>query len=386
MTSANQLSPAQARKLVLLSQGIHKEQQLGRGQSATLAAIKKLGYVQIDTISVVERAHHHTLWSRVSNYQKEHLDQLLAQGEIFEYWSHAAAYLPMRDFRYSLPRKQAIKNGEKHWYTVDDKLLKKVLSRVRAEGPLQSKDFKKTVDNTPANWSSSPTKRALQQLFMRGDLMIAKREGFQKVYDLPERVLPAKTDTRMPSEDEYLQHLVEQYLLAQGLGTPSQTGHLRKNIKPKLRDKCEQLADAGRIARVQVGDLEYFARADFAEVLSQPLSQQKIKILSPFDNLLIQRNRTQALFDFDYQIECYVTEKKRKFGYFVLPILWGQSFAGRMDAKIDRKTGVLTVHKLYVETKQKTQFLHQLHSALDEFCAFNGGSASQISEVIDLSV
>ena len=384
MHEATQISPAQARKLVLLSQGIHKERELGRGKNATLKAIQKLGYIQIDTISVVERAHHHTLWSRTQNYQHKHLNELQRSGDIFEYWSHAAAFLPMCDYRYSLPRKQAIDAGEKHWFRVEHKILDEVLARVTAEGPLQSKDFENT-DMIHTGWGDFKVgKRALEDLFMRGKLMISERKGFQKVYDLPERVLPEGIDTSVPTEEEFLHHLIFSFVQAQGLGTPSQVGHLRKGIKPKLLAACEQLVESGELVRLRTGGNEYFALAGFEQTLEQSLSRHKIKILSPFDNLIIQRDRGRDLFNFDYQIECYVTEKKRKHGYFVLPILWGHEFAGRMDAKIDRKTKHLTVHKLFVETKKRTEFLERLNPALAEFCAFNGGEQFTIKEIIDL--
>ena len=384
MPESHSISPAEARKLALLSQGIHKEGDLGRGQNATLKAIERLGYIQIDTISVVERAHHHTLWSRVNGYQPQHVDTLQRDGELFEYWSHAAAYLPMRDYRFSLPRKAAINAGEKHWFRVEKKVRNEVLARVRAEGPLQSKDFDNT-DRIATGWGDYKIgKRALEDLFMRGELMIAQRQGFQKVYDLPERILPAKTNTTMPSQDELLHHLITRFLGANGLGTPAQTGHLRKGIKQQLRDKCAAMHESGELVELVCKGQQYYALPESLAMLKKPLSRKKIKILSPFDNLLIQRDRTKQLFDFDYQIECYVTAKKRQWGYFVLPILWGHQFAGRMDAKIDRKTGVLHVHKLYIETPKPAEFRAALKPALDVFCAFNGGSKVVIGEVITL--
>lgn len=380
----SEISPAQARKAALVSQGIHLEHRLGRGKNATLKVIEKLGYIQVDTISVVERAHHHTLWSRALGYQKSHLEQLRADGDVFEYWSHAAAYLPMRDYRFSLPRKQAIRRGEKHWYEVEPELLSAVLKRVRDEGPMQSRDFEHTRKGAGGWWEWKPAKRALEQLFMRGELMIARREGFQKVYDLTERVVPAKTDTSMPTQEEFLDHLILGYLAAHGVGSPSQMAYLRKGIKPQITQRCRELAEDGSLIALKLNKADYFALANLEEILLTPLSQKKIKILSPFDNLLIQRDRTRDLFAFDYQIECYVPEKKRRFGYFVLPILWGHKFAGRMDAKIDRKSKVMTVKKLYIETKQEKEFLAALLPVLEQFCVFNGGEQFTIAQQTSL--
>lgn len=383
MPNSSSLSKAQASKLALLSQGLYKEHRLGRSSRATLKVLEQLGYIQVDTISVVERAHHHTLWNRTLNYAPQHLSELQAKGEVFEYWSHAAAYLPMRDYRYSLPRKQAIRDGETHWTATDEKLCAQVLERVANEGPLQSRDFENTRRGRGEWWDWKPAKRALEHLFMRGDLMIRERQNFQKVYDLPERVLPASVDTSLPTRDEYLRHLLLRFLKAHGLGTPAQAGHLRKGLKPDLNKAALELCEEGEVVQLRVAGTEYFARADFAEVLAQPLSRQRIKILSPFDNLLIQRPRTLALFDFDYQIECYVPAAKRRFGYFVLPILWGHRFAGRMDAKVDRKARHLYVRKLFVECHDKAGFLAALHKELDRFCEFNQADRWSIEQIVD---
>lgn len=377
------LSQQQARKLILLCQGIHKEARFGGGSKGTLKAIEQLGYIQIDTISVVERAHHHTVWNRVPTYQIEHLNQLAKEQQVFEYWSHAAAYLPMRDYRFSLPRKHAIKSGaHRHWHAKDKKLMQLVLKRIRDEGPLQAKDFeqKRPTKNT-GWWDWKPAKKALEQLFMEGDLMVTKRQGFQKVYDLSERVLPANCDTRSPSEAAFHEHLILRYLCANGIGTAAEISYLRKGIKASVQQRCEQLHEDGKLIHVTVGNdntQDYYALPTIEETLAQSLSRSKVKILSPFDNLLIQRKRTKALFNFDYQIECYVPAAKRQYGYFSLPILWGQNLVGRMDSKIDRKTGILHILNLAIEEdnigKRKSEFNQALQASLQDFLHFNKGN------------
>ena len=151
------LSIQQARKLVLLSQKLPPGKQRGKAIAATLSAIEHLGYIQIDTISVIQRAHHHTLWNRNPRYNPSHLEQLLSEKKVFEYWSHAAAYLPMRDFRFSLHRKQALANGdENHWYERDGRLMNSVLKRITDEGPLMAKDFEpdKKSEYKTGEWKS----------------------------------------------------------------------------------------------------------------------------------------------------------------------------------------------------------------------------------------
>ena len=214
------LSITEARKLVLLSQRIPPKKHAGKPVDASLSAIEQLGYVQIDTISVIQRTHHHTLWNRNPQYLSSHLETLMAEKKIFEYWSHAAAYLPMRDYRFSLPRKHAIKSGkDNHWYTRDEKLMKSVLKRIENEGPLMAKDFDTKVKRM-GEWQTRPIKQALENLYMQGELMIPYRVNFHKVYDLSERVLPDNIDTSIPGPEEHARFLITRYLLANGLGKP----------------------------------------------------------------------------------------------------------------------------------------------------------------------
>lgn len=378
MTTVIKLAPVQARKAVVMAQGIHKEHELGKGRNATLKAIEKLGYIQIDTISVVERAHHHTLWNRARGYSARHLDNLLDHKQVFEYWSHAAAYLPMRDFRYSLPYKEAVSNGAVHWYQCDPKLLNDVLQRVRQEGPLQARDFEHVRKGEAGWWEWKPAKRALEQLFIEGKLMIARRQGFQKIYDLPERVLPSWVDTRTPDTEEFYDHLIKQFLSANAIGTPAQIAYLRKGHKAGVQKRCRQLLEDGQLLAVTVGQQEYYASTELQNLLSKPLSRTKVKILSPFDNLLIQRKRTREIFDFDYLIECYVPAEKRKFGYFCLPLLWGQQFAGMLDAKIDRKSGLLEIRALHLQGAKQDDFVDALKPELHAFLEFNNGQSLKL--------
>lgn len=372
------LTASDARKLVLISQGIHRESDFKTGKAGVVDAVEKLSYIQIDTISVVERAHHHTLWNRLKHYHPSQLDSALNDRDLFEYWSHAAAFLPMSDYRYSLPRKHALANGETHWYKREPKEMAYVLDRIRAEGALQASDFAQQRSVRGGWGEQKPAKRALEQLFMEGELMITARQGFQKVFDLTERVLPEHIDSSTPSEQAFFDHLIMRYLSANGLGTAAEISYLRKKIKPGIQARCMELVKAGALQAVSVGDLKYFALSDYCSLLEKKLSRQKVKILSPFDNLLIQRQRMRDLFNFDYQIECYVPKDKRKHGYFVLPILQGQEFVGRLDAKIDRKTGHLSVHNLYIESNNADFVLEHLQPALQAFMRFNGGKTLEI--------
>lgn len=367
------LTLQQAQKLVLLAQQVPPPKQTGTAINATLSAIEHLGYIQIDTISVIQRAHHHVLWSRNPRYKESHLDTLVEQKKVFEYWSHAAAYLPMSDYRFSLYRKQAIARGEqKHWYERDHNLMDSVLKRIETEGPLMAKDFeykgKKRWD-----WGSKPAKRALENLFMQGDLMISSRKNFHKVYDLSERVLPNDIDKTVPTQEEYIRFLITSYLRANGIGQASEMAYLLKNTKPLVSSILKEMHLSGEVIQVEVNGISYFALPESLELLYKPLSRSKLKILSPFDNLLIQRKRMQELFDFDYQIECYVPETKRKYGYFSLPVIWEGKLVARMDCKADRKTSTLHIKHLALEPtlKKEDEFANALHKELSLFLEFN---------------
>ncbi|PZD72039.1 hypothetical protein C1752_03973 [Acaryochloris thomasi RCC1774] len=367
------LSIQQARKLVLLSQRLPPRNQAGHASAATLSAIEHLGYIQIDTISVVQRAHHHTLWNRNPRYKASQLEQLLADKQVFEYWSHAAAYLPFRDYRFSLPRKRAFATGKQsHWYERDEQMLKWVLKRIATEGPLMAKDFEHTGKKI-GEWKTKPAKRALEYLFMQGDLMVPCRVNFHKVYDLTERVLPEGTDTTMPEPEEYARFLITRYLYANGLGQSAEIAYLLKDTKPLVSATLEDMVSTGELLLVCVAGTLYHVLPASLELLSKPLARSKLKILSPFDNLVIQRQRMKALFGFDYLIECYVPKSKRQYGYFSLPILWDGRLVARMDCKNERNESLLHIHHLALEpTVLRTDALFlALRKELESFLQFN---------------
>ncbi len=368
------LSQDQARKLVLHSQQLPSSKTNGSALKATQAALEHLGYIQIDTISVIERAHHHTLWTRNPRYAPTQLDQLMADKTAFEYWSHAAAYLPTCDYRFSLPRKHAIKSGQQnHWYQRDERMMNYVLERIRVEGPLMAKDFDRDKQKT-REWQKKPAKQALDYLFMQGDLMIPERRGFHKVYELTERVLPADIDDKLPNADEHAHHLITSFLRAHGLAQENDFSYLLKNVKPTIKRVLQQMLHEKTLCQLQIGEATYYALPAVLTLLNKPLARSRLNILSPFDNLLIQRHRMRDLFNFDYLIECYVPAAKRKFGYFSLPILWDGKLVARMDCKAERKTCVLKIHNLHAEPwlRKTDEFMQALHKELPAFMKFNG--------------
>ena len=357
----------------------------GAGLSGTRNAIEHLGYVQIDTISVVERAHHHILWNRVPGYDPNHLNQLVSEQHIFEYWYHAASYLPMRDYRYALPRMMSIRNGENRYYSnVDAHLMNEILARVSAEGPLRARDLdtgKKGIKGNGSWWNWGASKRALDKLFMQGDLMVCQRNGMEKVYNLTERCLPEGIDLSMPTLNEYVTYLFNTTLRAHGVFTWKQLLHL-KTGEP-MRDAMRKVLDE----RIEAGEVQALIGLDNTNAPStyvdtKALEQAPaidaiaVKVLSPFDNVLIHRDRLRTLFGFDYKIECYVPAPKRVYGYFSLPILYGDRFVGRIDCKAHRAEQRFEVLSLNMEdgalsSLNQDPFFPTLNDELQRLADFN---------------
>ncbi|WP_404307413.1 winged helix-turn-helix domain-containing protein [Neorhodopirellula lusitana] len=371
-----ELSAAQARRLVVVCQGLHRANPFGRSEAGVLRCIDQLGYIQIDTISVIKRAHQHTFWTRLPSFQDGELDQAQRDRKVFEYWSHAAAYLPMHDFRYCLPYMHAIASGQKHWRKPDKKMMASVMRRIRQDGPARARDFDSPPKRPADFWGGSkPAKVALEQLFIEGELMVSHRDGFQKVFDLTERVLPAGVDSTKPSSEEFYRYLILRTIRAQGIATEAEMGYLRKGIKAGLRDQLQAMLADGEIVSVQVEENPnvYYSSQDVLDSALSVRVAKKVHLLSPFDNLVIQRKRVSQLFRFDYQIECYVTESKRQHGYFCLPILFGDQFVGRLDPKADRQNRVLLVRNLVIEKTlaDPERFARELSAKLNLLAVFN---------------
>jgi hypothetical protein len=373
------LSKKEAAEASLQAQGLFNT--FGRGKAGVIKAIQHLSYVQLDTLAVVTRAHHHTLWNRVENYKESMLNELVKEKKIFEYWSHAAAFLPMEDYRFSLVRKNEFLKGKKHWFAKDKKIHKYVLDKIKAEGALQSKDFE--TDKRRGSWFDwKPAKIALEQLFQDGSLMVVERKGFQKVYDLAERVLPAGINTALPSKEEFAEYLIQSNLRAHGLASLKDMTHLRKGMGPVVTKVLKKMIATEEILPVHVeSSREAYYQLPLEDTLRVPSEYQlpieqpiKTVILSPFDNAIIRRQRVKDLFDYDFFLECYLPEPKRKFGYFCLPVLYHGKFVGKFDPKADRASGIFYVKSFYLENKPDNmeEFISSFADELKQFAAFNG--------------
>jgi len=302
------------------------------------------------------------------------MGRLAQERKVVEYWWHAAAVLPMKDFRFCLPRMNAYRAGQSHWFPRNRKVMREVLRRIQAEGPLKSIDFKKAGGRSGPWWDWKPAKIALELLFHEGKLLVSRRDGFQKVYDLPERVLPEGVDLRCPSAVEHAGFLARRTVGAHGLATESEITYLREQgTRPLIRRALAELVCAGelRAASVEGGEETYYIAS---AVRASPLGRRPLRLLCPFDNAVIQRRRLKTLFGFDYQIECYTPAAKRRYGYYCFPILWKGRFVGRLDPKADRKCGILHVRSLWLEPgfRAGDAFRSALEKELGRMAAFNG--------------
>lgn len=366
----------QLRQLALSRQGLSPASNIVAGQTGTLQMIRQLGYVQIDTIAVIERAHHHVLWNRVPDYQPQHLNALVKAQQIFEYWAHAAAYLPMQDYCFALIQMNTVRRGESRYFNRGDAgIMAEILAQVRAEGPLKSRALEQRHRSGAGEWwHSSAGRRALEQLFMQGDLMICERQGMEKVYDLRERCLPTDLNLSEPNLAEYAHYLFEQTFSTHGIFNLKQLLHLKtgKALQQAMRDIVQEQLHCGRIESVQLHGQQYYVDAQALQQMD--VTKPQLKILSPFDNVLIHRDRLQQLFQMDYKLECYVPADKRRYGYFCLPVLYGDQLVARIDCKAHRaeqRLQLISLHMEQIVLDDQQYFDQLLVQELQRFCIFN---------------
>ena len=340
-----------------------------------------MGFVQLDSINYVERAHHLTLGSRLDAYDREHFTHLLeAKRHLFEHWTHDASAIPTAWFRHWKPRflQYDTKLRQNTWFAArmggePDKMLAHVRDRLVREGPLRSQDFEHDRHGQPAGWWGwKPQKAALEYLWFTGELMVTRREKFQKVYDLTERVLPESATLAHPSEAEQIEWACRTAFERLVLATPKEIADFWHAITlAQARQWCEQAVKSGDIVAVMIEATNgekpraSFALSDWQARLRQlPDAPERMRLLSPFDPVMRDRVRVARLFGFDYRFEAFVPEPQRQYGYYVLPILEGDQLVGRIDPKFQRERGTLEVRKVYWEPTIKVTKARQ--KKLDE--------------------
>jgi uncharacterized protein len=364
------VSATAVRRLAVAAQG-YSGRYRRANDSSVEAAIRRLSCVQLDSISTVERSHRIALTSRIGNYPRESVSHLLGQGRIFEYWAHEACLLPIESWPLF---RRAMTNGGRDWYSnVNDvkaahpQLADEILERIREDGPLASRQFEGAAGDGMWNWK--PAKAMLERLWNHGELVIAARQGFQRVYDLAERVIPrSQLEAPVPSADEVLRALAEQAVRARGVLTEAGiTEHWRfRGGTARIRPAVAELVAEGRLRRLRVDDggPDVLVSAD-AE-LDRPAPRSAV-VLSPFDNLLWDRPFARRILGFDHLIEVYKPAPQRLYGYYVLPFLRGDRIVGRADLKSERKDGHLVVRAFHREdgVRASSALDDALEAALD---------------------
>ena len=343
------LNKMQARRIWLHAQRLDERASFGDGGDATLRAIEHLGYLQIDTINVIERCHHHILWSRIPDYRRAHLHQAQSVDKsVFEYWTHALSYVPTRDIAFFLPAMKRHRQSPRTWFgAVTKEEMQKVIGLIRRDGALSIRDIDDDVlvEKDHAWASRKPSKRALQHAFFNGVLTVSERSGMLKTYELMDRHFGWEQPPKPASERQILDYMLDRALRSQGIVSLDSICHLDAARKAPIRRLIEARMRRGNLVAVSI---EGHAKAEhWAEpqtVDATPASAEAlVHILSPFDPLIIQRKRLELLFDYDHRFEAYVPKEKRVLGYFALPVLVGDEIIAAIDLKTDRKEQALLI-------------------------------------------
>ena len=376
------LSLAAARALHLAAQGMLQPRRRKAVKADVLDAIRRMGMLQIDTISVVARSPYLVLWSRLGDYDPAWLEQHLAEGRLFEYWAHEACFLPIED--YGLYRHRMVDPAAMGWKYSESWMRERadevaaVLEHIRSKGPVRASDFERTDGQSGGWWGWKPEKRSLEVLFTAGALMIARRHNFQRVYDLAERVHPGWDDRRMPAMDETRRQFVLRTVKALGVCKAAWIADYHRTRRPHLDP--EQLVARGELLRARVAgwDQPVYLHPDHRELAQRAaagqLAASATSILSPFDPIVWDRRRALELFDFDYRLECYTPAAKRVYGYFTLPILRRGALVGRVDAKAHRRARVFELKSLVLEpgVRVSERFTRDVAGALRRCADWHG--------------
>lgn len=390
------ITATQARRLAILKQRLAgpRPQPTPDG---IVELIRDLGCIQIDPIRAVERTQYLVLWSRLGNYDPAHLDTALWQDKrLFEYWAHAASIVLTENFQIHSSQMAVAHSGSgkwdqrtRRWLRENDKLHKRVIETLSENPPLSAAQIQ-TPDSTrrrpvrSGGWGTgTDVSLLLSRLWQRGEVVVAGRNGLRRFWTLTDRWLPAWTPREPVSETEAVRRAAQISLKALGVGTPV---HIRNHFVRGHYDGLDHvlagLESEGRISRVTVeghdgpwpGD--WYVHGDDVSLLKRidDSWSPRTVLLSPFDNLICDRARTLAMWDFDFAMEVYVPKARRKYGYYVMPILHGDRLVGRIDPKMDRAAGALVVNATYAEphTQDDSEAAEAIAQSVEELARFLG--------------
>jgi len=395
------LDPTLARRLFLSRQRLTGLRPAAAGPDEVMAAVTDLASLQLDPISVVARSHLLVLWSRLGPYDPADVEALLwRERRLFEYWTHAAAIVCIEDLpihsllmrRYPSDR-YAHNRRLRDWLAANQGLRRSILRQLRASGPLPTRDLE---DRAQTSWESSGwtagrnVDRMLDVLWTQGRVMVAGRQGQQRVWDLAERWLPPWAPTRRPPERAVVRLAVQRSLRALGVATARDIDrHFTAGRYPGLTAVLAGLERDGRVERVRVADDgtewagPWYVHADDLPMLERLEAgdwRPRTTLLSPFDNLIIDRERTQRLFGFRFRMEIYVPRAARRYGYYVLPVLHGDRLIGRVDPAMDRRRGRLVVNAVHAEPDAPAAAGPAVAAALEDLAAFLGADRVELRQ------
>jgi len=350
------LSLNAVRGLMIAAQGLHDHPQPRATKKAVRSIIRQMHVLQIDTINVIARSPYLVLWSRLGDYNPRWLEDLLAEGALFEYWSHAACFLPIEEYPLYGHLYSSWVGGRAHkWLDEHSTVAETVLNYVRTNGETRSSDFERTDGQKGSWWNWKDEKVALEYLFYAGKLMIRKRHNFQRIYDLRERVLAGLEEPAdIPMADAHDQFVLNT-IQALGVVKAEWIPDYFRLYKADVNAALKRLEKQDRLMTVEVEGWRSpgYIHPDNVKRMEAAakgrIPRSKTTFLSPFDPLVWDRKRALDLFNFDYKIEVYTPAPKRKYGYFTLPILYNNALIGRIDPKAHRKEGIFEVKALHLE-------------------------------------
>jgi uncharacterized protein YcaQ len=380
------ISNEAARRIFLARQGLSAPPARAMNKAQLLDLITDIGFVQVDSIATVERAHHQIIFSRNQTYRRHHLTELLEKDRaLFEHWTHDASILPAKFYPYwkhrFRRREPIIQERWRNWHGEGfDSAFEETYRRIAENGPAMSRDMKAEGHQSGGWWDWHPSKTALEYLWHTGKLAVAGRVNFQKIYDLAERVIPAEHHDREVSHENFVDWACREALTRLGFATSGEIAAFFDIVSPQearqwVTDHRSELCEVSLASSDGAKDRMSYAFEGFtgeAEAAIEP--PNRIRVLSPFDPLLRNRARTERLFGFYYRIEVFVPEPKRQYGYYVFPLLEADRLIGRIDMKADRKGGTLDVKRLWLEpgVRPSSGRLAKLDAELNRLAKFTG--------------
>ncbi len=402
MTTLRTLTPALARRLAVTRQHLAGPRPTSDAEGI-VEVTRDLGCLQLDPISAVARSHKLVLWSRLGAYDEAHLDTLLWEDRrLFEYWAHAASIVLTEDYpiHSHMMRKYATTGTRgadrvSGWVEANKDLRDHIIQEITRNGPTLSRHFESKAETEWAStgWNGGRNvSQMLDYLWTKGIIMVTGRSGGQKVWDLTERVLPGWVSRETLPEKDVVSLGAQRALRALGVATPKHIEwHFIRHRYPELNKVLHELEEAGMVERVQIADDDrklagqwYIHRDDIStlERIERGEWEPRTTLLSPFDNLICDRDRTEALFDFFFRIEIYVPQAKRQYGYYVLPILHGDRLIGRIDPTMDRKKKRLSINAVHAEpgAPLSHDVGRDISAAIEELATFLGANEIAYSE------